>query len=161
MSPAPPRPARRVLFRVRVCTFLGWLPVSTSHCFALCPTPLSWQVYTLEFSGSNSAVFSTTCQDQQECKSPGTQRQPSLPGNSKQEPPKGSIGEHWSRGEVRGEVARPAPAQVPARNGRDLHPVSVDNRMGRRWWASWQAGVRSEGDRVFCDCKHSSRHSCL
>ena len=37
----------------------------------------------------------------------------------------------------------------------------VANRMGRGRWASGQAGVRSEGNRAFSDCKHSNRHSCL
>lgn len=84
---------------------------------------------------------------------PGTQRQPSLPGNSEKQDLYQS---------VRGEVAGPAPTQVPARNG-DLHLVSVSlaNRMGRGRWASGQAGVCSEGNRAFCDCKHSNRNSCL
>jgi hypothetical protein len=87
--------------------------ISTSQGFVLCPIPLWGQAYNLEgSSGSNTAVSSTTQQDQQEYRPPGTQRQPSLPGNSKKQEPQ--WGKHQS---VRGEVARPAPAQVPARNG--------------------------------------------
>lgn len=112
VEPRPATPGVCCPGRARRLHTLSWLLVGTSHCFVLCPTPLSWQMSNLEeFSDHIQQSFLQRVRINKNTSPQGHRGSPACQATLEA----GAAGREASES-VRREVAGPAPVQVPARD---------------------------------------------